>query len=477
MGGQGWWQPRRSRTAQCIAWSLALLMGVETLGCAGGARVIPSSTHISVVSPWRYYDLWEALRRGRGVLIGTSAGATIAGKFVSGGAKTIRVSTTTGQSTIPISSIRYIINVIDLSHARDGALAGGLIGFGTGFALSYATGGTRTPNARPARAARLARASEDDKSSTGESQSTNSESSTNTTPTASSTEAGQSTQSSAGADAQAASSESSGGGSSATTDPTQTGSNVYEEGGSSGSSVGGTSGDNTSPTTQQSNQSAGGSNVVVNIGATNESSSQSSTGGTAQPSGGARGSSVSPAWRMFFFTVGFAALGTAIGWAIGRRMKKSVPRVDYVLFPENLANRGNTSPDQLLADQIVLPSGQSPAETLLPGSRFDSPRSAMQFDQFAHEGTIIRLADGLSGVITEADARSYHLFPTVKNFVQATIVSCGISVEMMGTECRYLAVVTSKSGGTPTVSLQRLSPRDVVRLSTQVNLIQSGIIP
>ncbi len=483
---RAWWRPGRSLLGRWLAWCLALLMGVQTVGCAGGTRVIPYRTNVSLVSPWQYYDLWQALRLGRGILIGTTTGQLISGTFVSGGPQTVKVNTMTGARTVPGSSIRYLINVIDLSQARGGAIAGGLIGFGTGFALGYATGGiTPTPNARPARVTQPANArvsqalSDDDQSSTGESaaaagqsESTNSESSANTTTSASSTEAGQSSESNAATGAGAASSESSGA-STSPADPTQAGSNTYQNGESSGGSSAG--GGEPSPTTQQSGQSSGNSTVIVYIENTGGSNSRSSAGSRTdgQPSGG---SSLAPAWRMLFYSVGFAALGSFIGWAVGRTKRKAVPRVDYVLFPANLGDRGNRSPDQYLADQIVVPSGEHPAETLLPGSRFDSPRSAMLFEQFAHEGTVVRLSGGLGAVITEGDARAYHLFPTVRRFTQAVIVTCGSSSERLCTECRYLAVVTSGGIQSPTVSLQRLWPRDVIRLGTQVNLMQAGVV-
>lgn len=483
---RGWWRPGRSRPARWLARCLALLLGGQSFGCAGQTRVLPRRTNVALVSPWRYYDLWQALRVGRGVLIGTNDSLFVSGRFLSGGAKTVRIATMAGLRDVPIANVRYLINVIDLSQAREGAIAGAVIGLGTGFALAYSTGGTtQTPATRPARAEpslnqRIARASYDyddegSSTATGNSESTNSESSTNTTTSASSTEAGSESQSNAATGAQGASSESSGA-STSPTDPTETGSNTYEEDASSGgSSVAGGSGSEPSPTTQQSEGSSGNSTVIVNVGTTQGSNSRSSAGSRndGQPSGG---SSVAPAWRMFYYTVGFAALGSFIGWAIGRTKRKAVPRVDYVLFPANLENQGGRSPDQYLADQIVQPSGEQPAETLLPGSAFDSPRSAMLFEQFAHQGTVVRLSGGIGGVITDADARTYRLFPAVPRFTQAIIVSCGGSAEPSGAQCRYLAVVTTGGRASPVVSLQRLSPRDVIRLGTQVNLIQAGII-
>lgn len=212
---------------------------------------------------------------------------------------------------------------------------------------------------------------------------------------------------------------------------------------------------------------------MVYVGGNSQSNNRSSSG-TAQPSGG---SSVSPALKMFFFSVGFAALGTFVGWLVGRRIRKSVPRVDYVILSEQDKDRAERSPDQYLADLMTLPAGDQAAESLLPGSSFDSQRSATLFSQFGSAGTPVRLNGSMNATITTSDARTYRLFPTVRNFEQAMIVSCGDTRERTGSECRYLAVVTRKVGGEPLVSLQRLSPRDIVRMSTQINLIQAGILP
>jgi hypothetical protein len=498
------------QSTRLLTWALAGLFVMQAAGCAGSSKVtvLPSARRVTMVSPWRYYDLWQALRAGRGVVVGTLDGRMLTGEFVSGGAKNIKLQTNEGYMAIKVQNIRYLVNVIDLSHARDGAIAGGIIGLGTGFTLSYMTQGNSrsTSSARPARqtgTARTARATEydDDESSAGDSESTNSESSSGTTPSASSTEGGESSTGDAYDSGQGASSESSSGGG----DPTETGSSTYDDGsGSSSSSTGGTSGGayddgNTGSsgsstgggttggtgTTSGSNGSSGNSVVFVDVYAEGDGGGSGSSSGPAtvapgtdpgQPTGG--GGGTSPAMRAFFYSMGFAALGTFVGWLIGRRLKRSVPRVDYVLFPANLDDKGGRSPDEYLADNVISEvSGFSVSESLPLGSGFDSPRSAARFDQFAHSATTIQLHDELGPIISAEDARAYGLFPTIENFHQATIVRSGDTItERTGTEHRYLAVVTYIDQGTPIISLQRMTPRDVVTLSTQVGLIRAGIL-
>ncbi len=474
-----------SRACRTVSWLLAIVFAVQTVGC--GARtpvtVLPSASRVSTISPWRYYDLWQALGRGRGVMIGTTDGRSIVGAFVSGGAKTIQLNTTSGYTSVPVSDIRYLVNVVDLSHARDGAIAGGLIGLGTGFALSYMangqSSGTSNAASRPAVATRTARISEtdydygDDESSAGESTAA-------ATPNTASASGGQSTISDTYDSGTGASSESSAGGG----DPTATGSSTYgNESSSGGSSAGGggTGGD----VDYESSESSGNSVVYVNIYADNRYGSSGSNEPTSrpgtepsQPSGGGS----SPAVRTFFYTVTFAAIGTLIGWTIGRRIKRDVPRVDYVLFPANLDDQAGRSTDQYLADHVIRTDPKlRVSETLLDGSGFDSPRSAAQFDQLAHDGIVIQLHEQVGSVITAASARAYGLFPTIDGFEQAVIVQVresqgGIVAERSGTERRYLAVVTRHLRGTPVIALQRMSPRDIVTLSTQIGLIHAGVL-
>ena len=471
---------------RAVSWLLTIVFAMQTVSC--GARtpvtVLPSASRVSMISPWRYYDLWQALGRGRGVMIGTTDGRSITGAFVSGGAKTIQLNTTSGYMSVPVSDIRYLVNVLDLSHARDGAIAGGLIGLGTGFALSYMangqSNGISNPASRPAVATRIARIGESEYDY-GEDESSTGESTAAATPNTASASGGQSTISETYDTGTGASSQSSAGGG----DPTATGSSTYgdESASSGGSSAGGggTSGD----VDYGSSESSGNSVVYVNIYADNQygssgSSEPTSRPGTepSQPSGGGS----SPAVRTFFYTVTFAAIGTLIGWTIGRRIKRDVPRVDYALFPANLDDQAGRTTDQYLADHVVQTDSKLRAsETLLVGSGFDSPRSAAQFDQLAHDGIVIQLHEQVGSVITASSARAYGLFPTIDGFEQAVIVQVresqgGVVLERSGSERRYLAIVTRHLQGAPVISLQRMSPRDIVTLSTQIGLIHAGVL-
>ena len=475
-----------SRAGRVVSWLLAVVFAVQTVGC--GARtpvtVLPSASRVSTISPWRYYDLWQALGRGRGVMIGTTDGRSLVGAFVSGGAKTIQLNTTSGYTSVPVSDIRYLVNVLDLSHARDGAVAGGLIGLGTGFALSYMangrSSGTSNAASRPALAARTARIGESDYDY-GEDESSTGESSTATTPTTASASGGQSTVSETYDTGTGGSSQSSAGGG----DPTATGSSTYGEESSSGGSSAGGGGGTGGDVGYESSESSGNSVVYVNIYSDNRYGSSGSNEPTSrpgtepsQPSGGGS----SPAVRTFFYTMTFATIGTLIGWTIGRRIKRDVPRVDYVLFPANLDDQAGRSTDQYLADHVVQTDPKlRVSETLLDGSGFDSPRSAAQFDQLAHDGIVIQLHEQVGSVITAASARAYGLFPTIDGFERAVIVQVresqgGTVVERSGSERRYLAVVTRQLHGTPVIALQRMSPRDIVTLSTQIGLIHAGVL-
>jgi len=466
-----WWRPGHGRAGRCVAWSLALLMAFQTSGCAGG-RLIPQA-HVSMVSPWRYYDLWQALRLGRGVIVGTTMGKTTAGKFITGGPQSIEIHATDGYTSVPVSEVRYLINVLDLSRAREGTIAGGLIGLGTGLSLAYMTGGRRVASSATSRIVAARQADDSESSSgTGDSQSTDSESSAGTTPSASNTEAGQSSVSDAGANADAAGGSS--GGSSTSNDPTQTGSNTYSE--DQRSSGGSSSGGAADGTTTQGSSSGSNTAMFIEVNDQGGSSGGSSSGGRYDNGQPASSGGPTTAWRTVFFAVSFTAIGSFIGWMVGRHMRRQVPRVDYVLFPKNLDNRSDRSPDQYLADQITTISPEHAVELLPPGSQFDSPQSATQFDQLAHQGEVVRLGGLVGGAITRDDARMYRLFPTVDNLMQATILRCGDGAEREGRENRYLAMVVRKVGGVPTVSLQRLMPRDVIRLSTQITLVQAGIL-
>jgi hypothetical protein len=472
--------PSRSDTTRrwCV-WSLVALLVLQGIGCAGGGRVI-STAKVTSISPWRYLDLWQALRVGRGVLVGMADGGHVAGDFVSGGGRTILLQTSKGRQIVKIANIKYVVNVIDLHRGRDGALAGGLIGLGTGLSIAYMSRSSGSTAAAPT--ARLARGADDewdsgDSASTGDSESSDSESSSGTTPEASSTEGGESSTNDGYDAAGGASSESSSGG-----DPTETGSSTYEEGSSAGSSTGsgatGSEPGSQGSSSDGSSSSEGSSTVVVVASDSDDSrSGGSSSGGGSDPSPApANATSGSQALRTFYYTVAFSAIGAVIGWAIGRSAKRSTPRVDYVLFPENLDDRKDRSPDQYLADQMVTPTGESPTELLEPGSRFDSPRSARVFDNLVG-AEAVRLAPGTGSVITAPEAASYKLFTTVDDFFKATIVQVGSTAEREGTETRYLAVVTTKQQGAPIVDVQRLDARDVITISTQIALFQSGILP
>ena len=339
-----------------MSWLLVIVFAVQTVGC--GARtpvtVLPSASRVSTISPWRYYDLWQALGRGRGVMSGTTDGRSLVGAFVSGGAKTIQLNTTSGYTSVPVSDIRYLVNVLDLSHARDGAVAGGLIGLGTGFALSYMangrSSGTSNAASRPALAARTARIGESDYDY-GEDESSTGESSTATTPTTASASGGQSKVSE-------------------TTTPVRedrankllvcvpsaTVSITYVEESSSGGSSAGGGGGTGGDVDYGSSESSGNSVVYVNIYSDNRYGSSGSNEPTSrpgtepsQPSGGGS----SPAVRTFFYTITFAAIGTLIGWTIGRRIKRDVPRVDYVLFPANRDDQAGHSNDQNITDHVI----------------------------------------------------------------------------------------------------------------------------
>ena len=476
MRADGYCFPRAPGFRRClVATLIALLAGQVPVSAA--SRTLPAANGMSIVGPWRYQSLWKALRKGRGVIVGTQSGECISGRFVYGGATYVEVSSEDGLREIPVNSIAYVVNVVDLSHARDGAIVGGLIGFGAGVALSYFTRSQTA--ATPSSASRRARVLDGDESSDPENGSStsdpysDSQSSATTGEDGSSTGADTPSESTAGSDPATGSSASSTG-----SDPTETGSNTYEDGQgsssgeSSGSSAGG--GTSPSPTSNSSGSNSSNSNTVVYIGGQGGSSSPRPYNGTDQPAGG---SSVSPAARMFFYSVGFAALGTFVGWLIGKRIRNAVPRVDYVLLSPGEAESSGRTPDQYLADKMTSGTSGNISESLLPGSSFDSERSAALFDQYAHMGRIVRLHDVLSGTITASEAREYRLFPAVRGFTQATIVAYGDSRERQGTELRYFAVVTTMRSGAPLVSLQRLAARDVVRMSTQVRLIRAGILP
>jgi len=474
MWADGYCFPRAPGFRCCLVVTLiALLAGQAPVSAA--SRTLPGANSMSIVGPWRYQSLWKALRRGRGVIVGTQSGECISGRFVYGGATYVEVSSEGGLREIPVNAIAYVVNVVDLSHARDGAIVGGLIGFGTGVALSYFTRSRTT--AAPSSASRRARVLDGAESNDPENGSSTSDPYSDSQSSATTGEDGSSagtpSESTAGSDPATGSS-----GSSTASDPTETGSNTYEDreasscGESSGSSAGG--GTSPSPTSNSSGSNSSNSNTVVYIGGQGGSSSPRPYNGTDQPSGG---SSVSPAARMFFYSVGFAALGTLVGWLIGKRIRNAVPRVDYVLLSPGEAESSGRTPDQYLADKMTSGASGNISESLLPGSSFDSERSAALFDQYAHVGRIVRLHDVLSGTITAAEAREYRLFPTVRGFTQATIVAYGDSRERQGTELRYFAVVTAIRSGAPLVSLQRLAARDVVRMSTQVRLIRAGILP
>ena len=482
--------PAGDRTARALAWALSALLVIQTVGCAGGTnmRIIPRAQRVSMISPWMYFDLWQALEVGRGVLVGTLDGRAVSGAFVSGGAKSIVLHTSEGTRAMQIRDVRYLINVLDMSHSRDGAIAGGLIGLGTGLTLAYMSNGqsSGTTAARPARATGVADGTSDESSSgesaaAGESESTNSESSAGTTPSQSSTEGGSSTSSDAYDTGQGASSESS----TSTSDPTTTGSSTYDDGGtqgsSGGSSTGGGGGTGTTTTDGTSSSESSGNSVVYvsyygeDEGSTSSTSNSPATGpgGTAEQPTGTRSS---PAMRALFYAVTFAAVGTFVGWLIGRSMRKKTPRVDYVLFPANLDDQAGRTPEQYLADQIVAPSTMVATETLIPGSRFDSPRSAQRFDQFAGTGKVVEVSPWVGPMIGADDARAFSLFPTIDDFQRAAIVRVDEHEERTGTEFRYIAVITHLNGGVPEITLNRLTPRDVITIATQVNLVQAGIL-
>ncbi|OQB37271.1 MAG: hypothetical protein BWY06_02452 [Candidatus Latescibacteria bacterium ADurb.Bin168] len=475
MSANGYCFPRAPGFRRCLVAALIVLMvGQVPVGAA--SRTLPAANGTSIVGPWRYQSLWKALRRGRGVIVGTQSGECICGRFVYGGTTYVEISSEDGLREIPVNSIAYVVNVVDLSHARDGAIVGGLIGFGAGVALSYFTRSQTTAASSASRRAMVLDGDESNDPENGSSTSdpySDSQSSATTAEDGSSTGADTPSESTAGSDPATGSS-----GSSTASDPTETGSNTYEDGeaSSSGESSGSSAGGGTSPppTSNSSGSNSSNSNTVVYIGGQGGSSSPRPYNGTDQPSGR---SSVSPAARMFFYSVGFSALGTLIGWLIGKRIRNAVPRVDYVLLSPGEAESSGRTPDQYLADKMTSGASGNISESLLPGSSFDSERSAALFDQYAHVGSIVRLHDELSGTITASEAREYRLFPAVRGFTQATIVAYGDSRERQGTELRYFAVVTTMRAGAPLVSLQRLAARDVVRMSTQVRLIRAGILP
>jgi hypothetical protein len=462
---------------RAIARALVALIVLQTAGCAGRGTVpvLPSAKRVHMVSPWRYYDLWQALDAGRGILLGTRDGQHLSGMFVSGGARTIRLRTQHGPTTVAVEDIRYLVNAIDLSHARTGVIAGGILGLGTGITLSHLSSGQSgsSPAPKPA-VGKAARTSDSSNSSSGESAATGESSSgsnTGTTPDASSGG------SSAGSDAyetgQGASSNSSASG-----DPTATGSNVYGEGGSSQSSGGSSAGGGTSSEPAASGSSGGSSNnTVIFVNFHSDGRSGSSAPRTDEPPTTGAGGQSSPAVRAFFYTITFTAAGALAGWLVGRSMKRSTPRVDYILFPANLDDQASRSPEQYLADQVALPvEDMTASESLLPGSGFESARSAHQFAQFAHAGRVVSLHERVGAIITSEDARAYGLFPTVKRFERALIVRLDRIEERTGQENRYVAIVTYYDGVQPMVTLQRMTPRDVITLSTQIGLIGSGLL-
>ncbi len=464
-------EPARSHSTvyRSAAWVLIALLGVQMWGCAGNVRVIPFGTRITEVHPIRYYDLWNALEIGRGVLVGIGNGKSLTGEFVSGGARQITIRTGKGWHTIPVADIRYLVNVIDLSYARDGAIAGGVLGLGAGFSLGYLTAGTGGDAS-----AKISRNSDDDydydesasESAAGESESQTSESSADTSPSGSSSEATESSVSDAAeTGSEASSSESSSG------DATNPGSTAAE--GSSADESGGSSvGNDGNATTQNSTQSSEESAIVVNV----YSESSGSAAGGAEDDPSQPSTSSARAWRTFFYTTSFAALGAFAGWAIGRSIRKRTPRVDYVIFPEVTRHEGITGEEHLVREMAVraaLPLN----EMIPPGSQFDSPRSAALYSRHSVASQAVELFPGMGPLIKDHQAAEYRLFPAVDRFQQAVILRVGEEEETRtGLESRYLALVVTERRSTPTVQLQRLSASDVVRMSTQVRLIHGGVV-
>jgi hypothetical protein len=454
-----------------VTWLLVIILGANLGGCATAARVIPTSTSVTVIHPLRYYDLWKMLRRGRGVLLGTHAGVQYSGKFLSGGSRSISIRTDRGYENVRVDRVEYIVNVLDMTASREGLIAGGIIGLGTGFTVAYMSGGvSSSASSKLARGAAIDPDDSASESATGDSESS-SESSAETTPTASSEEGASSTSGSAD-DGAAASSESSSG------DATTGGSNVLgseETAGSSGeSSTGGSDGSETT----QSSESSGNSSVIISVD--NGQSSGSSSGGTSEPDLGTPSqnqTTSSGAWRTFWYSLAFAAAGSLIGWTIGKRIKKRVPRVDYVLFERNLRAREGRTDRQYLADRMAVTHPKvGPASLLKPGSNFSMPRDAVLFDRFVSTGEVVSLSPRIGTTIDFRESEDYRLFPAVEDYEEAFIVRSESEREMTGTEHRYIAVVTRHRRGRRIVALQRLSAGTVVRLSTQVQLIESGIL-
>ena len=462
-----------------ITFGLVCSLCLQTFGCTGAMQVIPRSTHVSTVHPIRYYDLWQMLRRGRGILVGTGEGNYIAGRFVSAGNRTLTVDTGWRRVNVKLESVKYIVNVLNMTQAREGAITGGLLGAGLGFTIARSTNGSGVVNSanRPTRGTDY---DPDDSSESAveDSESSTSESSAGTSPTGSASEESASsttdeTQAASTSESSAGASESDSGQSSSdsgsSTDATQSGSTTSDDE-SSGSSAGADG----NQATQNSNQSSGESTVIIS----GEShSSGSSTGTSQQTSAPRERTSSQKAWRTFFFSLGFAALGSVIGWTIGKRIRRSVPRVDYILLAPNLNDRSGRTPQQYVADQLAVPDDEVLTATLRPGARFDTPRSARYFEQCSADGDVVSLAPEIGPVIDAREAETFKLFPTVDNYIQASIVRCGDNDYREGSEARYIAVITATgNNGRPEISIQRLSASDVVRLSTQVRLLDEGIV-
>ena len=474
---------KQGRGFRLAAWALVCALCAQTLGCAGGMRVMPVGTRVSTVHPIRYYDLWEMLRRGRGVLVGLPDGRQISGRFVSAGRSSITVETDEGDRTVKLAAVTYLVNVIDLTQSREGAVVGGVIGAGAGMSLALATNGTGTavaPASRPARVLRGADTDPDDssESSAEDTESTTSESSADTSPSGSASEESASSTSddaenasNGGSSADATESQSNASGdesTGSTTSETDEASSTSDEA-SSGSSTG----TDSNPSTTESSESSGNSTVIIDA---EVYSSGSSAGAETTPGQPRERTGAQKAWRTFFYSFGFAALGAFIGWTVGKRMQKRVPRVDYILLAPNAEARRERSPRQHLADQLITTTDEYLTETLLPGSRFDSPRSASYYERCAADGEVVALTPDIGSVIDASEARRYKLFPSVDRFEQASIVRCDESREYEGTESRYLAIITRENGPRPEVTVQRLSVGDVIRIGTQVRLLDEGIL-
>ena len=468
------WARRRGLPRRAVVLMLVTTLVAQTWGCAGSTRVIPFGTRITEVHPIRYYDMWNALRIGRGVLVGIGGGKSLGGEFISGSSRSITIRTSAGWNTIPVRDIRYLVNVIDLSHARDGAIAGGIIGLGTGLAVGYLTNGSgSTSNTKVARGADDAYdvGNSTSESASGESGSTTSESSADTSPSGSSSETSQSTvsdASDAGGEASSSNESSSGDATnpgSTAAEGSSTGSDTDESGGSSVGSDG-------NATTQNSTQSSEESSVVVNVYSESSGSStgSGSAGDPSQPS-----TSSTRAWRSFFYAVGFSAIGTFLGWLVGRPITKRTPRVDYVVFPEATRHEGITAEEHIVRE-MVLDSHVDLNDMIPPGSQFDSPRSASLYSRHSVESQPVMLHPEVGAVIKEQQAARYRLFPAADNFIQAVILRVATEGKRLGDESRYVAVVVSERRHVPTVQLQRLSASDVIRMSTQVRLLRRGIV-